>query len=145
MKRCWIAGWVLCLSLATSYSADNLWTGPLSSDWNDTDTNWAAGGVPDAVNSTDGTNGDNAVVSTTLPNIATITADILYTPNDIIVTGGGRIDHRAGTAGTYNGAWMSVGMDGTPSFYNLADTSTTGLGISGYAQGSGTVECDWKP
>ncbi len=139
MKRCWIAGWVLCLSLATSYSANNLWTGAVSSDWNN-GTNWADGNVPDAVwYSPDGTNGDNAVVSTTTPNIATITADILSTPNDINVTGGGRIDHRAGTAGTYNGAWMSVGMDGTPSFYNLADTSTTGLGITGYGQGSGSL------
>ena len=132
MKRCWIAGWVLCLSLATSYSADNLWTGATSTDWNDP-ANWAAGGVPDT------TFGDNAVVSTTIPNIATITADILYTPNDINVTGGGRIDHRAGVAGTANSSWMAVGMDSTPNFYNLADTSTTGLGISGYGQGTGTL------
>jgi autotransporter-associated beta strand protein len=83
--------------------------------------------------------GDNAVVSTTTPNIATITADISSTPNDINVTGGGRIDHRAGTAGTSNGAWMYVGQDSMTSFYNLADTSATGLGISGYAQGSGTL------
>jgi autotransporter-associated beta strand protein len=82
---------------------------------------------------------DNAVVATTTPNIATIAADISATPNDIIVTGGGRIDHQAGIAGTFGGAWMYIGMDSTPSFYNLADTSTTGLGISGYAQGSGTL------
>jgi autotransporter-associated beta strand protein len=139
MKRCWIAGWVLCLSLATSYSADNLWTGAVSSDWN-VKENWADGNVPDAVwFSLDGTNGDNAVVSTTTPKIATITADILSTPNDINVTGGGRIDHQAGIAGTFGGAWMNVGMDSTPSFYNLADTSTTGLGISGYGQGTGTL------
>jgi len=132
MKRCWIAGWVLCLSLATSYSADNLWTGATSTDWND-GTNWALGGVPDT------SFGDNAVVSTTTPRIATITADISSTPNDINVTGGGRIDHRAGIAGTAGGAWMAVGMDGTPSFYNLADTSTIGTGISGYGQGTGTL------
>jgi autotransporter-associated beta strand protein len=30
-------------------------------------------------------------------------------------------------------------MDNTPSFYNLADTSTVGTGISGYALGSGTL------
>ena len=132
MKRCWIAGWVLCLGLATSYSADNLWTGTTSSDWNEP-LNWAAGGVPDT------SFGDNAVVLTTTPNIATITADISSTPNDINVTGGGRIDHRAGVAGTANSSWMAVGMDSTPNFYNLADTSTTGLGISGYGQGTGTL------
>jgi hypothetical protein len=139
MKRCWIAGWVLCLSLATSYSADNLWTGAVSSDWNE-ENNWDQGGVPDAFwKDPAGTDGENAVVSTTSPNIATITADILSTPYDINVTGGGRIDHRAGVAGTANGSWMAVGMDSTPSFYNLADTSTTGLGISGYGQGTGTL------
>ena len=132
MKRCWIAGWVLCLSLATSYSADNLWTGATSTDWNDP-TNWAAGGVPDTAF------GDNAVVSTTTPNIATITADISSTPNDINVTGGGRIDHRAGVAGTANGSWMAVGMDTNASCYNLADTSVAGIGVSGYGQGAGTL------
>ena len=136
MKRCWIAGWVLCLSLATSYSqTNNVWTGTTSSDWND-GLNWSLGVVPDAQFTSPI---ENAVVSTVTPNIATITADILYTPNDIIVTGGGRIDHRAGTAGTFNGAWMFVGQDSTLSLYNLADTSTTGLGISGFAQGTGTL------
>ena len=128
MKRCWIAGWVLCLSLATSYSADNLWTGATSTDWND-GTNWALGGVPDT------SFGDNAVVSTTTPRIATITADISSTPNDINVTGGGRIDHRAGTAGTGGGSymWVEIGV------YNLANTATLGLGISGFAQGTGSL------
>ena len=113
MKRCWIAGWVLCLGLATSYSVDNLWTGTTSSDWNEP-LNWAAGGVPDT------SFGDNAVVSTTTPNIATITADISSTPNDINVTGGGRIDHRAGTAGTGGGSYMWV----ENGVYNLANTAT---------------------
>ena len=135
MKRCWIAGWVLCLSLATSYSADNLWTGAVSSDWN-VKENWADGNVPDAVwFSLDGTNGDNAVVSTTTPNIATITADILSTPNDIIVNSGGRIDQLAGVAGTFGGAWMKVDNG----IYNLANTDIPGQGITGYAQGSGSL------
>ena len=128
MKRCWIAGWVLCLGLATSYSADNLWTGTTSSDWNEP-LNWAAGGVPDT------SFGDNAVVSTTTPRIATITADISSTPNDINVTGGGRIDHRAGTAGTGGGSYMWV----ENGVYNLANTATLGLGISGFAQGTGSL------
>ena len=71
----------------------NAWTGLISSDWNN-GTNWSEGGVPDAAF------GDDALVSTTTPNIATITADISATPNDINVTGGGRIDHQAGVAGT---------------------------------------------
>jgi autotransporter-associated beta strand protein len=123
---------VLCFSASLSRAVDNNWTGTTSSDWND-GTNWSEAGVPDTLFS------ENAVVSTTSPNIATITADISSTPNDIIVTGGGRIDHRAGIAGTFGGAWMFVGQDSTPSFYNLADTSITGLGISGFAQGTGTL------
>jgi autotransporter-associated beta strand protein len=123
---------VLGLSASFGHAADNLWTGTTSSDWNDA-TNWSEGGVPDTAFS------DNVVVSTVAPNIATITADISSTPNDIIVTGGGRIDHRAGIAGTFGGAWMFVGQNSTLSFYNLADTSTVGAGISGYAQGTGTL------
>ena len=123
---------VLCFSASLSHAVDNNWTGATSSDWND-GTNWSEAGVPDTAY------GDNAIVSTVAPNIATITADISFTPNDIIVTGGGRIDHHAGIAGTFGGAWMFVGQNSTPSFYNLADTSATGLGISGFAQGSGTL------
>jgi autotransporter-associated beta strand protein/T5SS/PEP-CTERM-associated repeat protein len=114
------------------YGSDNLWTGASSSDWND-GSNWSFGGVPI------GDFNENAVVGTDAPNIATITADLLFTPSDIVVTGGGRIDHQAGVAGTGGGAWMFVGQDGTPSFYNLADTSTPGSGITGFAQGTGTL------
>jgi autotransporter-associated beta strand protein len=123
---------VLCLSASLSHAVDNNWTGTASSDWNDA-ANWSEAGVPDTAFS------ENAIVSTVSPNIATITTDISSTPNDIIVTGGGRIDHQAGIAGTNSGAWMFVGQDSTPSFYNLADTSTTGLGISGFSQGTGTL------
>jgi autotransporter-associated beta strand protein len=123
---------VLCFSASLSHGADNNWTGSTSSDWNDA-ANWSLGGVPDTAYT------ENAVVSAVAPNIATITADIAFTPNDIIVTGGGRIDHRAGIAGTFSGAWMYVGQDSTSSFYNLANTATPGLGISGYAQGTGTL------
>lgn len=122
----------LGVSAPASLGEDNLWTGASSADWNVGD-NWSLGGVPDTAF------GDNAVVATDSPNIATITADIAFTPNDIIVTGGGRIDHQAGAAGTFGGAWMFVGQDSTPSDYNLADTTTPGGGISGFGQGSGTV------
>jgi autotransporter-associated beta strand protein len=123
---------VLCFSASLSHAADNNWTGTTSSDWNEA-TNWSEGGVPDTFFS------DNAVVATVTPNIATITADIASTPNDIIVRGGGRIDHQAGIAGTNGGAWMFVGQDSTPSFYNLADTGSAGIGITGFAQGSGSL------
>jgi autotransporter-associated beta strand protein/T5SS/PEP-CTERM-associated repeat protein len=100
----------------------------VSSNWND-GANWSLGEVPDAAF------GDNAVISTNSPNIATITADISFTPNDINVTGGGRIDHRAGIAGTAGGAWMKIDNGD----YNLADTGSVGIGITGFAQGSGSL------
>jgi autotransporter-associated beta strand protein len=122
----------LGLSAPLSLGADNLWTGASSADWNN-GANWSLGGVPDAAF------GDNAVVSTNSPNIATISADITFTPNDIIVRGGGRLDHVAGTAGTAGGNWMFVGQNDTAGTYNLADTATSGAGITGFAQGSGSL------
>ena len=115
--------------LSAANAQDNLWTGTASTDWN-TAGNWSLGNVPRE---------QNAVVNTTSGNIATITADLSATPNDIVATGGGRIDHIAGTAGTGGGSWMFVGQDSTLSMYNLADTSVGGGGITGYGQGLGTV------
>ena len=117
------------ISLSAASAQDNSWTGGISTDWN-TAANWSSNAVP---------TGQNAVVNNTSGNIATITADLAATPNDIRVTGGGRIDHLAGTAGTGGGSWMFVGLDSTLSTYNLADTSVAGGGITGYAQGTGTV------
>ncbi|MDA1204640.1 MAG: hypothetical protein O3A75_10125, partial [Verrucomicrobia bacterium] len=123
-----VAALVLGMSAPLGFGDDNFWTGAVSADWND-GANWSLGGVPDTAF------GDNAVVSTDSPNIATITADIALTPNDIIVNGGGRIDHLAGVAGTFGGAWMKVDNG----IYNLANTEIPGLGITGYAQGSGSL------
>ena len=120
---------VASFGLSAANAQDNVWTGTTSTDWN-TAGNWSLTNVP---------TGQNTVVNNTSGNIATITADLAATPNDIIVTGGGRIDHLAGTAGTGGGSWMYVGKDSTLSTYNLADTSVAGGGITGYGQGSGTV------
>ena len=118
---------LLAIGISTAGAAD--WTGTISTDWN-TPGNWSGNVVP---------TGDNAIVNNASGNIATITADLSATPNDIIATGGGRIDHIAGTAGTGGGSWMFVGQDSTLSIYNLADTAVAGGGITGYGQGSGTV------
>jgi autotransporter-associated beta strand protein/T5SS/PEP-CTERM-associated repeat protein len=118
---------LVALGISAASAAD--WTGATSTDWN-TPGNWSGGTVP---------TGENAVVNNASGNIATITADLAATPNDIVVTGGGRIDHIAGTAATGGGSWMFVGQDSTLSIYNLADTSISGGGISGYGEGSGTL------
>ena len=120
---------VVSCGLSAAIAQDNFWTGSTSTDWN-TAGNWSLGNVP---------TGQNAIVDSAPANIATISADISATPNDIVVRGGGRLDHTAGTASTGGGSWMFVGQDSTPSIYNLADTSVGGGGITGYGQGTGTV------
>jgi hypothetical protein len=97
-------------ALSAANAQDNLWTGSTSTDWNTTG-NWSLGNVP---------TGQNAIVDTAPANIATISADISATPNDIVVRGGGRLDHTAGTAGTGGGSWMFVGQNATAGTYNLA-------------------------
>jgi autotransporter-associated beta strand protein len=123
---------VLCFSASLSHGGDNNWTGTTSSDWNDA-TNWSENGVPDTAFD------ENAVVDSAPANIATITADIAFTPKDIIVRGGGRLDHTAGTAGTGGGSWMFVGQNDTAGTYNLANTGSVEVGITGFAQGSGSL------
>jgi len=126
---------VSCALLIGSASSAfaTLWDGSTSTDWND-DTNWAG----DA-----GTGGSNAIINTSTGNLATISANIVATPVDIIVGGGagtnGILNHTAGTAQTGGGNWMFVGTDAGTGKYNLADTNTAGGGISGFAQGSGSL------
>ncbi len=134
VARAFVAVAALTALIAASGSSivrgqENVWTGGTSTDWNDA-TNWSLGNVPVA---------QNAVVDTAPTNIATISADITATPNDIIVRGGGRVDHVAGTAGTGGGSWMFIGQNDTAGTYNLADTASAGAGVTGFAQGSGSL------
>jgi hypothetical protein len=57
-------------------------------------------------------NGANAQISTTSPNIATISNSFTVTPVDIQVgwTGNGRVDHLSGDAATGEGNWMLLGI-----------------------------------
>ena len=119
----------LSCALSAASAQDNLWTGTASTDWN-TAGNWSLGNVP---------TGQNAIVDTAPANIATISADISATPNDIVVRGGGRLDHTAGTAGTGGGSWMFVGQNATAGTYNLANTGSVAGGITGFAQGTGSL------
>ena len=117
------------ISLSAANAQDNTWTGASSTDWN-TAGNWSLGNVP---------TGQNAIVDSQPTNIATISANIAATPNDIVVRGGGRLDHIAGAAGTGGGSWMFVGQNNTAGTYNLADTSTGAAGLTGFAQGTGSL------
>ncbi len=124
-------------STVSQAAVENFWTGAVDSNWN-TDGNWSFGHAP-LKTGLEATN-EHAVIDTTPANIATITMNMTPTPTDIIVRGSGRLDHRSGTAVTGGGNWMYVGQNGgSNSIYNLADTTTPAGGISGYAQGSGTM------
>ena len=129
LGRRFITALTAAIGISAASAAD--WTGTISTDWN-TAGNWSGGAVP--------TNGQNAIINNGASNnIATISADISATPSDIDVRNGSRLDHTAGTAGTSGGAWMFVGQDNSAGTYNLADTSTGGAGLTGFAQGSGSL------
>ena len=118
---------VASLGLSVANAAD--WSGTTSTDWN-TGSNWSGGAVP---------TGQNAVINNSSGNTATISGNISVTPNDIKVQNGSRLDHTAGTAGTSGGAWMFVGEDNSAGTYNLANTGTVASGVTGFAQGSGSL------
>lgn len=119
---------VVCF--ASSASATT-WVGDTSTNWND-NLNWTG----DA-----GTGGSNATINTSPANIATISANIVATPVDIFVNGTGRLDHTAGTASTGAGNWMFVANNsGNNAIYNLANTAAAGGGLTGFAQGSGSMD-----
>ncbi len=101
-------------------------TGP--ADWNDA-ANWLPVSVGAGAN-------DRFVNS----GIATITSNTILPARDTKVGvggGSGRVDHSAGVHGP-NG-WTFIGTAGGTGVYNLADTSTTSGGVTGFGQGSGTL------
>lgn len=101
------------------------WEGDVSTDWND-DLNWSG----DA-----GTGGSNAVIDSTPANIATISADIVATPVDILVGDGagtdGRLIHTAGSASTGSENWMVVGRAGGTGVYDLTGSGSMTVGGAG--------------
>ncbi len=119
----------LVASFGLSVANADDWTGTTSTDWN-TGSNWSGGTVPT----------QNAYINNGASgNTATISANISVTPKDIDVRNGSRLDHTAGTAGTSGGSWMFVGQDNSAGTYNLANTGTVAGGITGFAQGSGSL------
>lgn len=109
------------------------WNGSAGTDWNDPN-NWDGAAVP---------SGADAAVNSIANNPAVISADISATPVDILVARGGGttgiLNHTAGTAQTGGGNWMFVGDQGGNGTYNLADTTGSGGTLTGFAQGSGTM------
>ncbi len=130
-------GVVTLLSSTSSLHAQATWTGSTDSDWN-TVANW----------STTPTNpSGNFSINTATGNFPVLSANSAFTPVDVIIgtaTGQtGRLDHRAGTLTQATvgatGNWFKIGTAGATGTYNLADTSLAGAGVTGFAQGSGTL------
>lgn len=137
MRRPTVAIIGLLVSLSTAERASaaaGVWNGSVSTDWN-TASNWT-GGVPA---------GGNATINLATGNLCTLTNDAAGIPVDILIgdtgTNQGRVDHRAGFLQTGNSNWMFVGRASNTATgeYNLADTSAAGSGLTGYAQGSGSL------
>lgn len=125
---------VVCLS---GFASASDWNGSVDSDWNN-NANWNGGG---------GTGASNAIINVVgtdvaAPYTATISSNIVATPVDIMVGiwgGTGKLNHTAGTSTTGGGNWAFVGREGGTGVYNLANTAVPGSGISGFSQGSGSV------
>lgn len=123
-------------------TAQTTWLGGavgFEQDWN-TAGNWDTG-VPDGV---------NAIINTATGDFPILTATPATTPVDVIIgdggTNSGRLDIRSGTLtlqdpGPPNGNWFLVGKGSNTAVgtLNIADTSSVGAGISGFAQGSGSI------
>ncbi len=123
-----------------SARADATWVGDSTQDWN-TAANWSS----DPANPT----GNFFINTSTAAVFPILSANSSFTPVDVILANGGtttaRFDHRAGTVSLANvsatGNWAFVGRGANTANgkYNLANTATTDAGISGFAQGSGSL------
>lgn len=136
----WFARIIAGTAVLGSAALAATWEGDTSTDWND-DLNWTG----DA-----GTGGSNAIINSTPANIATISADIVATPVDILVGDGGgtngRLIHTAGAASTGDQNWMVVGRGGGIGIYDLTGSGSMTVGAAGPggrlyvgADGNGTV------
>ena len=134
LKRHKIFALILMVAgLASSvWAGAGTWTGSTSTDWN-TAGNWS-GGVP---------SGGNATIDLATGNICTLTANASATPVDIRIGEAagltGRVDHRAGSLSTGSGNWFFAGINTGTGYYNLANTASAGSGLTGFAQGSGSL------
>ncbi|RYD54169.1 MAG: hypothetical protein EOP83_22415 [Verrucomicrobiaceae bacterium] len=112
----WFAGILASTTvLGTSALHAVTWDGSDSTAWN-TATNWVGDVVP---------NGAVATISSTAPNIATITAPLSSTPTGIEVGRAGlagRLDHVSGAAANAANQSLTIGGGGAGSsgIYNLA-------------------------
>lgn len=106
------------------------WVGGISQDWTNA-ANWSGAntGVNVAVNLATGN----------FPVISSNTAAVIDTFVGSLNGLTGRVDHLAGLHSTGLHNWTFVGINGGTGIYNLANTATSGAGITGFAQGTGSL------
>ncbi len=137
----WFAGLLAGSAVlgSAAMAADNIWIGAANNaNWNDPG-NWSFGRVPVQPSGV-GDGFDDAIVNQNV-NFPVIVADLAAVPRDIVVgsgTGSGRVDHHSGIAASGNGNWSFIGREGGTGVYNLADTTSAGDGLTGFAQGGGS-------
>ncbi len=120
----------LFTALTRSIAAD--WVGDTSQDWNDP-LNWSGDVYP---------TGQNAIVNVGAGSFPIISANTTSVVDTLVGQGAGnsgRVDHRTGTHSTGSANWTFIGDSGGTGTYNLADTNTAGGGVTGFAQGLGTL------
>lgn len=117
--------------ILSSASADTTWTGATNSDWS-TASNWN-NGLP-------GTGNADAIINTTT-NFPILSSGTGNVDRDIRIGTGltGRLDQTGGTLNTGLNSWFFLGYVGANATYNLADTAGTGGTLTGFAQGTGSV------
>jgi autotransporter-associated beta strand protein len=139
-KRYGAARLAMLLGLAAvgvaTHSAYGDWVGDVSSDWNNA-SNWGGDVFPTTPN-------DAIVNNTGGPGVfPVINGNAAFTPRDIRVGTAGaaaRVDHLSGTIGTGDGNWFFLGYLGSTPVYNLANTAGAGGALTGFAQGSGSLQ-----
>ena len=138
-----IAFCICALGLCTSFLAPSTSFGQWDNDNGDQDwdnpINWAGDVFP---------SGANAIINIDAPGMFPIISatPTSGTPSDVIIGDGGgtagRLDLRAGMAGSGASNWTFVGRGGNTGTFNIADTSTSGGGITGFGTGSGSYTTD---
>ncbi len=139
-----IAALVFAGSISAAHSANNVWIGGTSADYNDP-SNWSLNHVPDAAA------GDSLDIQTTPANVATITID---EPQVVDIRIGetntagaiGTLFHTGGTLASGAGNWTAIGA-GTPTstgIYNLTSKTADAGNLSGYTQGNGRLNTNGR-
>ncbi|MBB5350479.1 autotransporter-associated beta strand protein [Haloferula luteola] len=130
MSTRYVAGLVTGVSVLSLQAVT--WTGTTSTDWN-TGSNWSSSVVPAGV---------LAEITTTTPNIATVTTAVTSKPDEIRIGSAGttgQVNIPSGSLGNAAGKTVYIGTGAASvGTLNLADTAGTGGAATGMGAGTGS-------